>query len=122
MTVSVSIGAGPAGATSAARRPRPTTMGRRISRDSRLTRAGSYVLLISGGGLPRRAINPITVTPGADQQAGGHGTATGGVTAGTGFGLTVQAEDPYGNPTPDLQRDPWRSPSRLPSGHHLWGE
>ena len=98
--LSVSIGSGPAGATLGGQADATDEDGAATFSGLALTRAGSYVLLVSGGDLPRLTIYPITVTPGETRTLVVTGQPNGDVIAGSGFDLTVQAEDTYGNPTP----------------------
>ena len=79
-----------------------------------LTQAGSYTLQASGGGLPPVTTNPIAVTPAAPGQLVVTTPPPGSVTAGTGFGLVVSAEDRYGNPTPSFSGDVSVSSSNSP--------
>ena len=100
--VAVAIASGPAGGTLGGETTVIASAGAATFARLTLTEEGSYTLHVSSGGLPALTTSAIAVTPAAPSQLALTSQLVGGATAGTGFGLTVQAEDPYGNPTPSF--------------------
>ena len=96
--MSIAITGGPAGAVLSG--PTAAADGVATFPGLTLTRAGSYTLRASGGGLTPATIGPIAVTPAAASQLLVIAPPPGTVTAGDGFGLTASAEDTFGNTTP----------------------
>ena len=63
-----------------------------------LDAVGTYSLQVSGFSLGPVAAGTVTVTPAAASHLVVTAQPPGSLTAGAGFGLQVEAEDPYGNP------------------------
>jgi hypothetical protein len=92
-SVTVSSGSSPLGGTTT------VTASEGIADFSGLTldQAGTDTLDVSSNGLSPAVTAVITVTPAAAVQLIVTSEPPGSVTAGAGFGLTVEAEDPFGN-------------------------
>jgi hypothetical protein len=82
--------------------------------------ASGYTIQASGGGLSVTT-GPITVTPGAVSQLVVLNPPPASVAAGTGFGLTIQAEDNAGNPSTTFNGTVTLALASSPSGAALGG-
>ena len=120
--VAVGIAGGPAGGIVSGQTTVSASAGVATFAKLELTKVGSYTLQISSGNLPAVTTGTITVTPAAPSQLTLTSQRVGGATAGTSFGLTVQAEDPYGNPNPSFAGNVAAAIETSPPGSSLGGK
>jgi streptogramin lyase len=99
-TVTIAIATGPPGSTLTGTTTETASAGVATFTGLALTQVGSYTLDASSGGLNGTTTSSIAVTPAAPSQLVVTAEPPATVDAGDGFGLTVVAEDQYGNATP----------------------
>jgi FKBP-type peptidyl-prolyl cis-trans isomerase 2 len=87
-----------------------------------LNRAGSGTLDVSGGGLTGATTSAIDVTAAPATQLVVTVEPPSSVTAGSGFGLVVKAEDPFGNVDPNYSGSVLLTLANSPAGATLGGE
>ena len=98
-SVNVALASTPSGGKlSGATAPTNAVQGAATFSGLALNTVGNYTLQVSSGDLNDTS-DPLNVTPGLTAQLAASTTPAGTVIAGSGFGLTVSAEDALGNPT-----------------------